>query len=66
MLHPATHAAPHPGHRAVLNRNKIICIHCYRKLGMAASAQKSDQLLHSHDCAESRLAKEPGAPPPFN
>ena len=66
MLHSATHAAPAPARRAVASRNKVICIYCYRTLGIAASTQRHDLLLHSHDCAESRLAKQPGAPPPFN
>jgi hypothetical protein len=65
-LHPIHHAAPHPDHRAVLIRSKVICIHCYRTLGSAASPQKHEELLHSHSCAESRLARQPGAPPPFN
>jgi len=66
MLHPATHVAPQPAHCAVLARDKVVCIYCYRTLGMAASPQKHDQLLHAHDCAEARLARQPGAPPPFN
>jgi len=66
LLHPTTHAAPQPPHRAGLARDKVVCIYCYRTLGMAASQQKYDQLVHSHDCAESRLAKKPDAPPPFN
>jgi hypothetical protein len=66
MLHPTTHVAPHPAHRAVLSRSKVVCIYCYRTLGMATSPQKQNQLLHNHDCPESRLARLPGAPPPFN
>jgi hypothetical protein len=66
LLHPATHVAPHAAHRAVPIRSKVVCIYCYRTLGTTANPQKQDQLLHAHNCAESHIAKLPGAPPPFN
>lgn len=59
---PDTSLAPvHPAHRT-----KVVCIYCYRTLGMTGSARKVAQLLHTHDCIEARLARQPAAPPPYN
>ncbi len=61
---PAADASPALVH--AVHPTKVICIYCYRTLGMTASARKVAQLLHAHDCIEARLAKQPAAPPPYN
>jgi hypothetical protein len=66
ILQPPTKSLPHPTHPAVQFRSKVICINCYRTLGVTASARREVQLRYAHDCLESRVAKQPGAPPPFN
>lgn len=57
---------PQPAHRGIPHRSKVVCIYCYRRLGLAASAKKQAQLIHDHNCPEARLARQPAAPPPFN
>lgn len=66
VLHSTTHAAPQAAYCPVPFRNKVVCIHCYRTIGISASPQKHGELMHAHDCLEARLAKQPAAPPPFN
>jgi hypothetical protein len=57
---------PVPAHRIIPHASKVVCIYCYRSLGMAASEKKQAELRHSHDCPEARVARQPAAPPPFN
>ena len=65
LAHAATGTHPMP-HRVVPDAHKVVCIYCYRTLGRAASVTKQAELLHSHNCVEERIAKQPAAPPPFN
>jgi hypothetical protein len=44
----------------------VFCIHCFRTLGTETAATPREVLIAKHNCAESLLAKKPGAPPPFN
>jgi hypothetical protein len=44
----------------------VWCIHCFRILGRESSAISRTNLLADHTCIESRMAKEPAAPPPYN
>lgn len=59
-----THSVP--VHRVVPHPHNVVCIYCYRTMGRAGSEKKQAELLHSHNCVEERLAKQPAAPPPFN
>ena len=44
----------------------VFCIHCFRTLGTETAKTSRDSLLAKHKCAESLLAKQPAAPPPYN
>jgi hypothetical protein len=44
----------------------VFCIHCFKTLGMDTPTTPRAKLLAKHSCAESLLAKQPGAPPPYN
>lgn len=65
-LHNTGTEAHTPPVHAVTHRSKVVCIYCYRTLGMTGSARKIAQLLHAHECVEARLAKLPAAPVPYN
>jgi hypothetical protein len=65
LAHAATGTDPMP-HRVVPHAHNVVCIYCYRTLGRAASEAKQVALLHSHNCAEESIAKQPAAPPPYN
>jgi len=44
----------------------VFCIHCFRTLGTESVKTPREILLARHNCAESLLAKQPAAPPPYN
>ena len=44
----------------------VYCIHCFRTLGRETGATSREFLISRHSCVESRLAKRPAAPPPYN
>lgn len=44
----------------------VFCIHCFQTLGTESITNTREILLANHKCAESKLAKLPAAPPPYN
>jgi len=44
----------------------VFCIHCFRSIGTESASTTREDLQARHKCAESLLAKQPAAPPPFN
>jgi len=64
------HHHPYPGpHTAKLAHpigTVVFCVHCFRTLGIESATTPREILLAKHKCAESLLAKQPAAPPPYN
>jgi hypothetical protein len=60
------HPDPHPPKLAHPLGTVVFCIHCFRTLGTESAETPRQALLTSHKCAESLLAKQPAAPPPYN
>lgn len=44
----------------------VFCVHCFQTLGTESAKTPRAMLLAEHKCAESMLAKQPAAPPPYN
>jgi len=68
MKHHATvhrSAEKHKAHPATLGTD-VHCIHCYRLLGVAETAEQRTRLVRAHRCFEGLLAKRPASPPPYN
>lgn len=47
-------------------RRDVYCIHCFQRLDTDSTAIPRAALLAKHKCAESQIAKQPAAPPPYN
>jgi len=60
------HAGPHVSKLAHPIGTVVFCIHCFQTLGTESGKTTRDALLAKHQCAESLLAKQPAAPPPYN
>jgi hypothetical protein len=58
---PAPHIAPAP-----LHGKPVLCVHCFRSLGVVTTAAQRLSAETAHRCAEKMLAWQPAAPPPFN
>ena len=57
---------PYPPKSAHPLGTVVFCIHCFRTLGTESDETPRETLLANHKCAESLLAKQPAAPPPYN
>ncbi len=44
----------------------VFCVHCFQTIGTESTITSRESLLANHNCAESLLAKQPAAPPPYN
>jgi hypothetical protein len=61
-----SHQDPRPPKLAHPLGTVVFCIHCFKTLGTESARGSREAMLAKHKCAESQLAKQPAAPPPFN
>jgi hypothetical protein len=67
-MHANHHLLESPPRRSAAPRlsPEILCVYCYRSLGVMRNAAHQAKTQARHICAEKLQLLQPAAPPPFN